>query len=513
MPGNDNSISDVDHEKPVESNVLESAIPTDSEKSTADSKKSVASSAARGALHNTSTGLGSAKDVPFQAQKEDNGYNVQKDGRSTLNPALNLLVDDKHCNVCKSDIDIKTHGIQCNKCDCWFHAINCSDEKWNVSSPTSFTGHILPAVRNTGVWEKRFGTFSFMCDHCSNKQNVSDVATMKDRVEMLENKIDCMRMDFKNELKELKNLLTSRATIDTATPTTPTSVSSLLDTSPLATKKAPPAPVSSTVSHGVDTYAQVLKINKDTQGKSISHETLEKACIENGISVTNTFNMKKDSATGIIVNSKKDADALHKVLEVVSPDHKLQKVPTRVPTITVVGLSRRYESSELSTMIQKQNYGIAAIFDDDNPNPEDLLLDIRSISPLKNNDAIFKATIRVSNAIRAVIGKQGMRLYIGTQTTCKVYDHVFVLRCYKCQEYGHHNDDCGNVSVCGHCAKEGHQTRDCNVADDPRKKRCINCHQAGCRDSRHAANDLNCPIFLENQARVKKMVPFHQRKN
>jgi hypothetical protein len=430
-------------------------------------------------------------------------------GTNTLNPAPNLLVNN-HCNVCKSDIDTNIHGIQCGKCDHWFHAINCGDDKLNVSSPSSFTGHILPAVKKTGAWEKRFGKFSFTCDYCLTKQNVSDVATMKDRVEMLENKIDGMRLDFKKEFTELKNLLFSKATTEGA-------VCATASTAPSATPSATPSISSSeTVSspglkHSVDSYAQVLQIKKNNQGKAICLETLEETCIENGISVTKTFDMKKDSATGIIVNTKEDADKLVKKLGDILPGHELTKIATRVPTITVVGLNRKYSNIELTKMIKNQNDGIAALFAGGDTNPEDLFLDIRKITPLKNNPSIYKAYIRVSNAIRAVIGKQGMRLYIGTQTTCKVYDHVFVLRCYKCQDYGHHSEDCSNTSVCGFCAATGHETRECTVyLRNGHGKKCINCNQAGMYDS-HEANHPQCAVFLEHYARAKRMVPFYQR--
>jgi len=448
-------------------------------------------------------------ETPDRTIEAVNAEAHEGNGTNTLNPAPNLLVHNKHCNGCKSVVDISTQGIQCVKCDFWFHAINC-DDKLNVSSPTSFTGHILPAVNKSGVWERRFGKFSFTCDFCLTKQNVSVVATMKDRVEMLENKIDGMRLDFKKELTELKNLLISKATYTTTEAAvcaaTCTASSATPGTSSSATLTSP------VLKHSVDSYSQVLQIKKNDKGETICPETLKETCIKNGISVTKTFDMNKDSSTGIIVNTKKDADKLVKTLGDILPQHEIKKIPTRVPTITVVGLNRNYSNDELSRMIKNQNDGIAALFAGGDTNPEDLFMDIRKISPLKNNPHIYKAYIRVSNAIRAVIGKQGMRLFIGAQTTCKVYDHVFVLRCYQCQDYGHHSDDCDNTPVCGFCATTGHETRQCTVyLRKGHDKKCINCHQAGVSDFRHEANHPQCAVFLENYAKAKRMVPFYQR--
>ena len=124
---------------------------------------------------------------------------------------------------------------------------------------------------------------------------------------------------------------------------------------------------------------------------------------------------------------------------------------------------------------------------------------------------LFTATIRVSNVIRSIIGKQGMRLYIGAQETCKVHDHFYVLRCYKCQDYGHHSINCTNNAVCGYCAKDGHETRDCPVKHIPSSMCCINCKQTTGSRSAHVAGSLLCPTLAEHLATAKKLIPFHQR--
>ena len=83
------------------------------------------------------------------------------------------------------------------------------------------------------------------------------------------------------------------------------------------------------------------------------------------------------------MNTKEDADKLVKKLRDILPEHELTKIPTRVPTITVVGLNRNYSNTELSKMIKNQNDGIAALFAGGDTNQEDLFLDIRKITPLK----------------------------------------------------------------------------------------------------------------------------------
>lgn len=412
------------------------------------------------------------------------------------NTAPNVLVNS-HCNACDDDIDVNTHGIKCYSCKCWFHAIGCCKEEYNVSSSSAFNNHLQPAALNIGPYKGRFGNWKWFCDFCETLAEEAAAADNVDRVDLLDSKIGMIQSNFDNKFNELKELIMDKispATVNNDI-TTYASIASNLTTS---------------CKHSVENLPQVMKIEKDGTGKPVCPTELEKICVENGIAVTKTFTMKKSSASGVIVGSKKDAAKLKEKINVVFPENKVEKVLTRAPTINVSGLARKYEPENLITMIKKQNSGISELFANDSTNPEDLLLNVLAIKPQKKNENLFCATIRVSNVIRSVIGKQGMRLYIGTQATCKVHDHVYVLRCYKCQSFGHHSSNCTNTATCGYCGEEGHQTRDCQYKDNSDKKCCINCKHANLDELDHEANSVACPTFLEHHIKAKKLIPFHQ---
>ena len=160
-------------------------------------------------------------------------------------------------------------------------------------------------------------------------------------------------------------------------------------------------------------------------------------------------------------------------------------------------------------MIKNQNPGITSILEEASC-PDDKILEVVYIAPLRNNNRIYRATIRVSNIIRSVISKQNDRLFVGSQT-CKVYDRVFVLKCYNCQDFGHHSKDCKNVPKCGYCAGN-HETRTCTVKGNSGSSSCVNCTKKDHADKAHEANSLSCPVYLEHLERVKKSIPFYQGK-
>ena len=193
----------------------------------------------------------------------------------------------------------------------------------------------------------------------------------------------------------------------------------------------------------------MIVIKKDSHGKPINKSVLEESCVKSKIGIVNTMTLKRSNDTAIIVNSRSDADILRQKLSQTSPQHTTSTVATKTPRITIVGLEREYSKEEIREMIVSQNSGIDLLVNDSSTSPEDKKIDVVAVLPLKSN-ASYKAIVRVSNLIRSVIAKQSDRVYIGTQRSCKVYDSFFVLRCFNCQQFGHHSRDCtsGNP-VCG----------------------------------------------------------------
>jgi hypothetical protein len=126
--------------------------------------------------------------------------------KSAHNSAKNLLVNGL-CKACSNDEVVKsTDIVQCFWCKDSFHAINC-DETCNVSAPTVFTAHLSHAVNNTSSYAKRFGRFLFICNDCSTAEEEKRAATTVDRVGLLDNKIDAINLEFREEMSELKTLL------------------------------------------------------------------------------------------------------------------------------------------------------------------------------------------------------------------------------------------------------------------------------------------------------------------
>ena len=410
------------------------------------------------------------------------------------NTAKNII-NKGICSACDSDhLDVTVVGIQCWWCKLFFHATGCADE-CIVSSSTAFNNTLRSAVNNTSTFEGRFGRFLFVCDYCMTcKENeVADVNA--DRVALLEKKFDIMQNDFKKELSELKDLLKEQLNNSGSEHSLASSSTSSIEVSQDVNKTSYGSVWNDT--SRVNNLKQMVIIKKDSNGACISNEKLEKILIENKIAVHKTTTLDKSRDTGILLNSRKDLDVLIDGVGKESPGNRVEIKPTLKPTISVVGLQRNYDKSELLDILKNQNPGISMLLQDQKADADDKFIDIINVSEIRayrgKSAKLYKAIIRVSNLIRSVIAKQGNRVFLGTGS-CKVYDTFYVLRCYNCQQFGHHSSRCENEAVCAHCS-EGHQTLQCTSKSESSPS-CANCKLASKSDHNHEAGSFDCPILI-----------------
>ncbi|XP_066955372.1 uncharacterized protein [Macrobrachium rosenbergii] len=104
--------------------------------------------------------------------------------------------------------------------------------------------------------------------------------------------------------------------------------------------------------------------------------------------------------------------------------------------------------------------------------------------------------IKCSPQIRRNVAARGDKLYIldkfGDEKFCKVYDRYHVIRCTKCQKFGHKLGQCRGELVCPKCGK-GHWLRDCNSETST----CFLCKGP------HITGNRSCQKYKEQEARIK----------
>lgn len=412
------------------------------------------------------------------------------------NSAPNILTGPTNvCPSCDTSVDLDKQGISCFVCKSWFHAFNCKAEKYNISSKSSFN-MLKHSVMNTGGFDKYYGKFLFVCDPClTNHEKMNSLSTT-DRVTELNDKIDNMQENFDAKMNDLKQIVSA---IATAKP-------------PRADGECGsrrPDPVKSVWDDKMSTNSLIHMMTIKNNDKPVDQNLLSDACINSNVGVLKTFTVNEKD-TAILLKSTADAENLKSTLNTTAPEYEFESVKTKTPRITVVGLQQAYDKEKLASIIIQQNEHISSVMNGTIATDQDKLLKVLAVVPLRGNPDEFKAIIRVSNLIRSVISKNNNRLFIGLQSRCRVYDNVFVLRCYNCQQFGHHSTDCELSAICAYCAGV-HRTDGCRRKADAGTTCCTNCKKTGKTDTRHYASSAECPILVEAQEKVKKATPFYRQ--
>lgn len=162
---------------------------------------------------------------------------------------------------------------------------------------------------------------------------------------------------------------------------------------------------------------------------------------------------------GDLIVRPADGPTYEALKQMESEGKGVREEKARWPTVLVYDVDRDIKKEELSGQIASQN-------------PE-LGLDKEAVVPLfmkgpKTDELVWWVCSVRPSAFKLLVGKS---LFIGL-SKCKVKEYVDVVRCFKCQHFGHRASKCGQkVDTCGRCAVKGHRAKDCKSVP----VKCANC--------------------------------------
>lgn len=191
----------------------------------------------------------------------------------------------------------------------------------------------------------------------------------------------------------------------------------------------------------------------------------------------------KDGGVLIKCNNMEDIERLKRETQ-----KKLQKgyvVKTyskKSPRLKIVGFEDELNSDELMECLFKQNACI---------NKTTAKIETKIIKKMKN---LFMAIVECDPSTFKSILDQG-KVNIGW-SVCRVFEHVQVLRCFKCGGFNHIAATCKSDITCKMCASSSHSTADCDALEH----KCANCIQIKSTanievDINHSMFDINCPSY------------------
>ena len=224
--------------------------------------------------------------------------------------------------------------------------------------------------------------------------------------------------------------------------------------------------------------------------------------MDNNIPVSKSYKSKSGDLF-VVYNTKDTRDELKDIVFSANNDIEMDVPTEKRPSISIVGLAKEYDKTEVIQMLVLQNGFIKGFASKNDINQH---IKIFAVRPLKNNPNCFQVFANVSTKLREGFNYFNNRVTLGL-STCKVYDQYHIKRCNNCQNFGYYAADCPtlDIHVCGKCSSN-HETRDCtsNVS------KCINCVRNNFGDVSHYTNSSKCPSKMQKQASLKERLNLNR---
>lgn len=120
-----------------------------------------------------------------------------------------------------------------------------------------------------------------------------------------------------------------------------------------------------------------------------------------------------------------------------------------------------------------------------------------------SNDIVIEVNSATYNKL---LDMQSLRL---PWRECKIFEHIYVKRCYKCLGFSHIAKDCKHEQKCSKCGGS-HKFSDCKS----KKLCCANCHAANEKlktksDTKHHAWSNICPVYKRRIESLVKKIEFN----
>ena len=383
------------------------------------------------------------------------------------------LDDTGTCSTC-DNIPGDSEITKCVICESSYHGADCNEAGANPICNKSFLKLFLQRSTKSN--------FAWTCDHCLTLKEHNEASTLSDNVRTLTDSVQTLANQFLQLQGEFNKLQEK-----------------------MPEKENQPNPTVWNNKVRVEEMKSSLMVKPDNEGNPVDSKTVKKIVLDNGIPVNNIV-VSSTGATFINLPNQNSRDKLGPLLQSDSNDIVMLK--SKLPTISLLGVTDELTKEEIKTGICRQNDGIGKLVEDGQE------LTVIYTRPPPVNKSYHQVTIRVSPDIRSAIKSSGDKIHLSSKV-CKVRDSFHVKRCNKCQSFGHYAAKCrvDTPDVCGYCGN-GHKSSECSIKDESSNSHsCCNCAIAGMKSDGHSTFSLKCPTYIIQQDKLKSSIAYDYNLN
>lgn len=361
--------------------------------------------------------------------------------------------------------------------------------------------------------------FSWQCDVCLTRCEANKVATANEKIDAVDQKVDKLTNLLQNvinlvtakpgaNLEEIKEKLSADINSKITQGFADMKISFQEEVTKLKDNSLPnDAAADGTVWSNRDKLKEIrssLLIKRDAaSGRPVDVDKLEKSAVDNGIPVNSIF-VSETGDTFVNLPDKASSDRLQPLIRNAEPTNEIVSLKSKLPTVSLLGVTREYSKPDIINMILKQNDTIRALHDQGSH------LSVLYTRAPAEDKPYHQVVLRVSPDIRRAISNSGNRIHMG-RLVHKVVDRFYVRRCNICQCYGHYEDRCPtpNNPVCGYCSVTSHISKDCPDKGGPKAAyNCNNCKKCDFPSSGHSTFWYNCAAYKEQQKKLERSIDY-----
>jgi hypothetical protein len=258
-----------------------------------------------------------------------------------------------------------------------------------------------------------------------------------------------------------------------------------------------------------ETYAEKVKLQKNDPIIIVRPRDVEQRCVKTRNEIKAKIdpaslpvNGLRNAAKGSVIIEVKDKESTEivkkKTEETLGVDYTVEIVKAKNPRIKIMGVYDKTTKEDLLTSIRSQNDCIS----------EDATVEIIKIDKSRKFKDNYNIIVEIDPKTYGKIMEVN-KLNIGWNR-CRVLDHIYVIRCFKCEQYGHFAKDCKNAETCGICA-ESHHTKECKSE----VFKCTNCVNAVKKlnlqlDVNHPVWSDECKVYKRIESSKKRSINYYE---
>lgn len=387
------------------------------------------------------------------------------------------------CSSCSEDAT-QSEIIRCEKCKKSYHAL-CTSA---ADKHEAICNQSLLKIWHQGSTKNNFKWF---CDVCLTEKEHCEQSDLQTQLYILVQKVN----ELTDEVKEIKSSVVEKHDGE---------VSVLQEESVNAVRYPNYGGPWSNTKNVENLKASLMVKATADKNSSVTLENIEKIVVQNKIPVSRV-GVSTNGNTYIHCPTKAARDKLMPLLGEDLPAETVQTLKEKLPSISIVGITKEVSKEDLLLQICNQNEYISELIKQGN------VFNILFVKSPSEGYTNYQVVVRVSPAIRNAIAARKNRLFLGV-TALKVFDRFYVKRCNKCNCFGHYKSDCPNTTMCGYCMSKDHESNNCPLKASERSAdfNCSNCHKAGLEHVGHSALWFNCPSYKTAQKRLQSSIPYYE---